>query len=227
MRMLTPRALIIGVLPVMLLAALSASLAIRAGHADAAIAATAEAVQPVAAGESAPRFVVETVRGERYDFDPSKLERPVILITFRGGWCPYCNMHLAELRHVLPEIRELGLDVLFLSGDRPEVLYAGLEGETAESTASLDYEILSDADAFAAIALGIAFRVDPKYVDRLVANDKDIADSSIRRRGVLPVPAVFAIGDDGVVEYSYANPDYKIRLPAAELLAVARSLVRG
>ena len=48
--------------------------------------------------------------------------------------------------------------------------------------------------------------------------------SSMLRHGVLPVPAVFAIGRDGVIAYSYVNPDYKVRLVAADLLAVARSI---
>lgn len=219
------RTLILVALTAMLLVSLGSSLSIRAGHADAPIAATAEQVEPVAVGEAAPRFLVETIDGVPYDFDPSKLERPTIIISFRGGWCPYCNMHLSELRHVIPEIRDLGIDVLFLSGDRPDALYEGLKADTREEVDELDYRILSDANAYAAVALGIAFKADPNYVQRLVDGGKDIEDSSIRRRGVLPVPAVFAIDSNGIIVYSYANPDYKVRLAADELLNVARTLV--
>lgn len=218
------RPIITGLLTLMLLASLTGSLSARFGHADAPIAATAEGTRPVAAGDPAPRFVVRTVDGKAFDFDPRALTRPTVIITFRGGWCPYCNLHLSELRHVIPDIRALGVDVLFLSGDRPDALYEGLERETRETIDGLDYTILSDADAYAAVALGIAFRPDPSYVERLVDNGRDIEDSSIRRRDVMPVPAVFAIDVDGTVAWSYANPDYKIRVPADELLAVAKEL---
>lgn len=221
----TLRPAITGLLALMLLASLAGSLSARFGHADAPIAATAEETQPIAAGQPAPRFVVRTVSGEIFDFDPRRLERPAVLVTFRGGWCPYCNMHLAELRHVVPEIRALGIDVLFLSGDRPDALHRGLERETRDAIDTLDYTILSDADAYAAVALGIAFRPDAKYVERLIDGGRDIADSSIRRRDVMPVPAVFAIDVDGTIAYAYAHPDYKVRLPADELLAVAHALV--
>jgi hypothetical protein len=77
--------------------------------AGAAVAEVAEAVRPVAAGEPAPAFEVQTVDGEAYRFAPASLERPVILILFRGGWCPYCNLHLSELRHVIPQICALGV----------------------------------------------------------------------------------------------------------------------
>ena len=41
---------------------------------------------------------------------------------------------------------------------------------------------------------------------------------------VLPVPAVFAIGTDGRIAFAHANADYKVRLPADELLDVARRI---
>jgi len=41
------------------------------------------------------------------------------------------------------------------------------------------------------------------------------------------VPAVFAIGQDGIIAFAYANPDYKIRLPADELLQVVERLAAG
>ena len=42
--------------------------------------------------------------------------------------------------------------------------------------------------------------------------------------GVLPVPSVFAVGRDGVIAFAYSNADYEVRLPANELLRVARNL---
>ncbi len=44
------------------------------------------------------------------------------------------------------------------------------------------------------------------------------------RHGVLPVPAVFAINREGIIEYAYANPDYKIRMSADDLMAAAKGI---
>lgn len=214
-----------GTLFALLFASLVCSLGMQPGNAQERIAASADAARPVAAGEQAPAFTVRTVENDEFHFDPTALERPAIIITFRGGWCPYCNLHLSELRHVLPEINALGIDVLFLSGDRPEVLYESLKPETQTDIADLDYRIFSDASANAAVALGIAFRADPDYPQRLRASGRDISDSALDTLGVLPVPAVFAIGRDGSVVFSRAIPDFKVRVPAAEILAVAKSMV--
>ena len=203
---------------------LACSLAIKAGHADVPVADTADDIQPLAVGDKAPYFSVRDVNDKVVEFDPAALERPAILITFRGGWCPYCNLHLSELRHVLPELAEQDIDVLFLSGDRPDQLIASLKPETQAHVETLDYTLLSDADATAAIALGIAFRAPTTTGIKLRAIGRDIDDSSIDRHGVLPVPAVFAIGTDGTVAFAYTNPDYKIRLSPDELRRVAEKL---
>ncbi|MCH9695617.1 MAG: redoxin domain-containing protein [Gammaproteobacteria bacterium] len=219
-----PRSFISTSLVFLLGLSLAYSLAIRTGHADVPIAESADLVQPLTVGEDAPRFVVETVEGENFVFDPQNLERPAVLLTFRGGWCPYCNMHLSEVRHVIPEIADLGVDVLFLSGDRPDRLYSSLSHETQEDIANLDYTILSDANAQAAIALGIAFKANDRTINYVKKKGDGYERSSMANHGVLPVPAVYAVDGNGEIRFSYVNADYKVRLSADDLLAVARKI---
>lgn len=221
---LTTRSFILISLATTLVLSLVYSTSIRFGHADVPLAQTAAEIQPLGPGDAAPRFMVETVGNERFDFDPRSLQRPAILIAFRGGWCPYCNMHLSELRHAIPEISAMGIDVLFLSGDRSELLTSSLERETQDHIDGLGYTILSDANAQAAIALGIAFKAPDRTLKRRHEKGDDIEGSSMARHGVLPVPAVFAIDREGKITFAYANPDYKIRLSSDELLAAAGAI---
>jgi len=200
------------------------SLAINVSHADVPVASSAEEIEPLRAGDSAPRFLLETPDGDPFDFNPQALERPVVLLVFRGGWCPYCNTYLSEMGGIVPKIRELGVDVLFLSGDRAELLYDGLQEQTQADIADVNYTLLSDSDANGAIALGIAFRVPAGTLDRYRDRGIDIVDSALEKHGILPVPAVFAIDLQGKVRFAYTNVDYKVRLPAEELLATARDI---
>lgn len=39
----------------------------------------------------------------------------------------------------------------------------------------------------------------------------------------LPVPAIFVIGKDGTILFSYVHPDYSVRLGTGVLLAVAEA----
>lgn len=219
------RALIPGALAATLILSLAVSNSIRFGHADVPVAATAAEIQSLAAGNKAPFFVVETVDNELFSFDPRSLTRPVVLIAFRGGWCPYCNLQLSELRTVIPQIDAMGVDVLFLSGDRAERLYASLSRETQAAIDDLDYTILSDADAQAAIALGIAFKAsDRTLAKRRAAAGDEFIGSSMERHGVLPVPAVFAIDMDGTITFAHADPDYRVRLSGEKLIEAAREI---
>ena len=208
---------------VLFFASLACSLALRSGHADVPIAASAEDTQPLQVGDPAPRFVVEQVDGSAYDFNPAELEKPTLLLTFRGGWCPYCNVYLSDMRFVIPEIREMGVDVLFLSGDRASELYDSLSSQAQEDIAGLDYTILSDANAQAAMSLGIAFRANTR-TELYLKGKGAYEGSSVDRHDVLPVPAVFAVDTEGTIRYSFTNPNYKVRLPADDLIAVAREI---
>lgn len=196
---------------------------VAAEYAD--LPASAQETTPLRTGDKAPRFTVRTVDDEPFVFDPDHLERPVILISFRGGWCPYCNMHLSELRTVIPELKENGIDVLFLSNDRPELLYSSLKMETQEDIDGLDYVILSDANINAARALGTAFRTDKGLTDYLDKKGRDYAGSSIGNHNALAVPAVYVIDQSGEIVFDFINPDYKVRLPADELLETANNLL--
>jgi peroxiredoxin len=218
------RNLIYAIFLALLLGSLVLSHADRAVAEDyAALPASADLTTPLKKGDRAPTFTVRTVDDKPYVFDPDNLDRPTILISFRGGWCPYCNMHLSELRTVIPEIRESGYDVLFLSNDRPELLYSSLKMETQEDIDGLDYVILSDAEINAAIALGTAFRIDKGLTDYMDEKGRDYQGSSIGIHNALAVPAVYVIDRSGDIVFDFVERDYKIRLPADELLAAAKA----
>lgn len=192
------------------------------GAEDLNIAASAEDTKPVKVGEQAPGFTVQRVDGTPFHFDPSSLQRPAMLITFRGGWCPFCNMHLQELRHVVPELKQSGYDVLFLSADRPEILYSSLKDENQE----LDYTILSDAQMQASSRLGIAFKVPDAYIERLKQNNLDLEKAAGNTLHALPVPAVFIIDTAGVIRFAHVNPDYRVRLSADAVRTAAIALLQ-
>lgn len=185
--------------------------------------ASAQETTPLKTGDRAPSFTVRTVDDVPFDFDPAQLERPTILISFRGGWCPYCNMHLSELRTVIPQIKEAGADILFLSNDPPNQLYSSLKQETQDDIAGLDYTILSDAEISAARALGTAFRIDTGVTKYLDEKGREYSGSSIGKHNALAVPSVYVIDRSGMIVFDFVAPDYKVRLSAEDLLAAAKN----
>ena len=177
-------------------------------------------VQPLLTGSIAPAFEATSASGSNYQFDPDKLERPALIIFYRGGWCPYCNLHWAELRHIEDQLLALDIDLLFLSADQPSVL-----AEALEEGAELPYQLLSDNSTKIAQAFGIAFKMDEALVKRYkTEHDIDVEAASGFTHHILPTPAVFLADRDGVIKFQYVNPDYKVRLHPDVLLAVARTM---
>jgi peroxiredoxin len=174
-------------------------------------------VRPPLPGMKAPAFEVRNARGAAVSFDPDHMEKPLVLTFFRGGWCPYCNMHLAEMRKAEAELDQMGFDMWFVSIDRPGLLYESLEQP------DIGYEVLSDAGLDATRAFGLAFRVPDELVQKYLTFDIDLEAASGETHHVLPVPATFLIGTDGVIQFQFANPDYKVRLHPDVLLAAARA----
>ena len=198
---------------------LAATLAAPASHAE--IAASAEETQPLPAGGAAPPFTARNADGSDFVFDPSAMQRPAMLIFYRGGWCPYCNAHLAELRHVVPELEQRGMDVYFLSADSPANLASALHGEAE----GLDYTLLSDARLGAAEAFGLAFRVADDYYQAAKDYGVDLEEASGETHHALPIPAAYLIDTEGTIRFAHANPDYTQRLSAPELRASVEAIL--
>lgn len=179
--------------------------------------ANANEVRPLLPGMPAPPFELRSADGESVAFDPQSMAKPLVLTFFRGGWCPYCNLHLAELRKAEAELESLGFDIWFVSIDRPEALYASLEQP------DIGYRVLSDARLQATRAFGLAFRVPDELVEKYRGWGIDLEGASGETHHVLPAPSTYLIGTDGVIRFQYTNPDYTVRLHPDVLLAAARA----
>ena len=173
------------------------------------------AIVPVEIGAPAPTFVATEADGKPYRFAGATVKKPTMLIFYRGGWCPYCNTHLQDLRIVEPQIVALGYQVLFLSTDRPDLLYASLKKP-------LGYHILSDSSMNAAEAFGVAYHVDDATLKDLKSYGIDLNATQGSAKHELPVPSVFIVDAGGVVRFRYFNADFRVRLDAQSVLAAAR-----
>jgi peroxiredoxin len=181
----------------------------------------ASQVQPLLPGMPAAEFNVLDVQGQAIHFDPENMKNPLVLTFFRGGWCPYCNLHLAELRKAESELDALGFDIWFISIDQPQVLYASLDDP------DIAYTIYSDSKLSATRGFGLAFRMPDEMVERYLGWDIDLEAASGESHHVLPAPATFIIGTDGIIQFQFTNPNYKVRLHPDVLLAAARVYTDG
>jgi len=172
----------------------------------------AEDIAPLLYGEKIPEGVLTTPAGEDHQVTEIIEKKPTVLLVYRGGWCPYCNAHLAEIRQAESKILELGYQLVAISPDSPENL------KKMDDKHQLNYSLYSDTRGDFLKAMGLAFKAPDKYSKML--RDR----SNGKNKGFLPVPAVFVVDTSGTILFEYINPDYSTRISAGLLLAVLNKL---
>lgn len=178
----------------------------------------AEDVKPLGEGRPAPSAVLREPDGGNVALAELYRTAPTMLIFYRGGWCPYCSVHLGQIQKAEKQLRELGFQVVAISPDRPEQLAESIHKE------QLTYALLSDSDMTLAKAFGLGFRVDDKTLERYQGFGIDLEQASGQRHHLLPVPAVYLVDTQGTIRFAHWNPDYKTRLGPDELIAAARRM---
>jgi peroxiredoxin len=180
---------------------------------EVSVASSAEQTNPLQPGASVESVSLKTVDGRIAELADFIEEKPTVLVFYRGSWCPYCNTHLAGLKEIEQQILDAGWQIIAVSPDRPEKLAESLDEH------QMKYTLLSDSKMRAAKMFQIAFKVDDKTIEKYKGYGIDLTDASGRDHHLLPVPAVFLIGTDGVIQFTYANPDYKVRLDPQKILS--------
>ncbi|MHC4266028.1 MAG: peroxiredoxin-like family protein [Planctomycetota bacterium] len=179
--------------------------------------ASPEDICPVLVGTKIPDVKLQDINGNTVDLMKITQAKPTVLIFYRGGWCPYCNTHLGQLKQIESQVLDLGYQIVAISPDRPSELKVSLD------KIEMNYTLLSDSSADAAKAFGIAFKVDDNTLEKYKGYGIDLEKSSGQSHHILPVPAVFVIDTNGLINFQYVNPDYKTRLDPSVLLAAVKA----
>lgn len=170
------------------------------------------------AGDRCPEFMLANAEGFLVSSDDLLKRGPVVLSFYRGKWCPYCVTELEALRDAAPDIAATGATLVAVTA---EDCGGAL---VAKRTRQLQFEILCDLENGLGLTFGLVFRVAPDFRDNYRGIDVDFPLIYGNDSWFLPIPATYVIGQDGVIEHAYVNPDFRERLDPAEILAVLKRL---
>lgn len=170
-------------------------------------------VKGLPVGAKVPMFTAEDQFGNNYKLSEALKKGPVVLLFYRGQWCPVCNRHLSELKDSLQLIYNMGASVIAISPEKPDYL------KKTEKKTKATFTLVYDKDYSIGIGFDVIFEPGQKeinmYNSRLDANlDQSQSDNSNR----LPVPATFIINQSGKIVWRQFNPDYKIRADVKDII---------
>lgn len=170
-------------------------------------------------GEYAPEFNLPNAIGGHISLYDELEKGPVVLVWYRGGWCPYCNLQLQHIQQKLAEIHNAGGRVIAISPELPD------KTMTTKERHMLEFQVLSDINNRVADKYKLAYSVDESVVDHydlsVRLNDHNGNDSNR-----LPLAVTYVINTSGLVEYAFLDADYKNRATPEEIISVLNTIKR-
>lgn len=136
---------------------------------------------------------------------------PVVVVFYRGNWCPYCNKELKRLQDSLQLITAKA-QLIAITPEGEE----GIDSTIAKTGAT--FPIVSDEGMNISSRYGVAFKVDDRTVSRYRNAGIDLLKLNKQKEAFLPVPAVYIINEDGAVTFRYFNEDYRKTVSVKEIL---------
>lgn len=168
--------------------------------------------QGLAVGSKAPAFTGKTPFGKTVKLTKLLKKGPVVLLFYRGQWCPYCNRQLKALQDSMQLLTDKGAHVLAVTPETAENV-----GKTVGKTGAA-FPIISDVGLTIMKAYDVAFEVDSKTVEKYKGYGIDFKVANGSNGAMLPVPAVYIIGKDGLIKYRFFDKDYTKRPTVKDLL---------
>lgn len=165
-------------------------------------------------GDIVPDFQATDQGGKSFELSSALKKGPLIVVFYRGRWCPICNSHLKKLENGLSSIVAKGANLVAISPEIAENLQ-----KTANKTKA-SFPLLHDRDYKISDLFDLTFR--PGSIERVMYNTvlganlkKAHSDDSQQ----LPIPATYIIDTDRRVVWRHFNPDYKKRAQVQDILS--------
>jgi len=166
----------------------------------------------VTAGDTIEDFTLPDATGAHVTLGELLADGPAVIVFYRGGWCPYCNLALRTYqRELLPELERYGARLVAISPQRPD------QSLSTKEKAELTFTVLSDPGSQVASRLGIVFTPADEVLSAQRALGLDL--SQVNETVELPMPTVLIVGADRVVQFADTHADYTARTEVSDIIA--------
>ena len=167
-------------------------------------------------GEAMPPFMLPDERGRLTSLEETLARGPVAISFHRGHWCPFCRLNMIALAKAHREVAEVKGHLLAITPERWRYA-AQLKQETGA-----DFPVLTDMDHSYALMLNIAIWLGEDMGPYLAKAGFDLPLYQGSKSWLLPIPATFVVGTDGIIAARFLDPDYRKRMSIEGLIAALK-----
>jgi peroxiredoxin len=173
----------------------------------------------VAVGETLESFTLSDATGVQVTLEELVEAGPAVIVFYRGGWCPYCNLALRTYQQeLLPQLAGFDAKLVAISPQSPDQSLSTVE------KAGLEFTVLSDPASRVAQRVGIVFQQADEVLDAQRKLGLDLAQVNAEGSTNLPRPTVLIVGQDRTVRFVDVQPDYTARTEVAAILVALGDL---
>ena len=163
-------------------------------------------------GQAAPDFTLPDATGQAVSLSALLNQGPVVLVFYRGEWCPYCNLTLRAYQKALPQIQQLGATLIAVSPQTPDNSLTTVEKK------ELTFPVLSDLGNQVAREYGIVYKLDSEFDGVLTSFGVDVAKFNGDNSRELPASSTFIIDQSGLIRLAHITPDFTKRLDPTKII---------
>jgi peroxiredoxin len=165
-------------------------------------------------GDTLESFTLTDATNALVTLDQLVESGPAVIVFYRGGWCPYCNLALRTYQHeLLPELAAFRAQLVAISPQSPD------QSLSTSEKAELDFTVLSDPGNRVARSVGIVFQQAEEVLEAQRKLGLDLAQVNAEGSTQLPRPTVLIVDKDRTVRFVDVQPDYTARTEVADILA--------
>ena len=156
-------------------------------------------------GATAPAFALKDSTGKLVSSKDLLKAGNVVLVFYRGAWCPFCNTYLHKLQTRLTDIMAAGGKLVAVSVENPDASMAIAKKN------ELQFSVLSDPNLDVARKFGIVYQLPPETDTKYKSYGIDLTKQNSMEKPELPLAATYIINKEGKIVYAFIETDYKKR----------------
>lgn len=156
-------------------------------------------------GDKMPEFSLPDADENPVSSDELLRKGNLVVVFYRGAWCPYCNLYLKNLQENLAQIKAQGANVAAISIEIP------VRSKMVAGKNKVEFSVLSDPTLAVARKFGIVYDL-PEETNKLYKkNGLDLERYNQTKRVELPLSATYIVNQKGEIVYAFTEPDYTKR----------------
>jgi peroxiredoxin len=166
-------------------------------------------------GEPMPPFHLPDENGHIVSLEQLLAKGPLAVTFHRGHWCPYCRININALTRAQENVASGGGQIVAIMPDRQQFV------SELKAAGKVPFPILTDMDNGYALSLNLAIWIGAE-MQKMLAGLRDLPSFQGNDSWMLPIPATFVVGTDGLIKARFVDPDFRNRMAIDDLLVALK-----